>query len=407
MNTEEEETAVCSASVSCYLGPAMGGAWRSVATVLRDSGPLWTATLILDRILPVGLLGLWPDRHIAPETLAAQLDTILRAWGMSPEHAAITVDKILYADLHGIDSHGSSMLVHYHRGVADGSLSMTPAIEVVRESATTALIDGGGGLGHVPADMAVRLAIEKCRAAGVAVVAVRHSGHYGAAGAYAAMAAQAGFIGMATTSTASPAVVPTFANEAMLGTNPIAFAAPATRNQPFLLDMATSTAALGKLTTAWRKGRAIPEGWALDRLGRPVTSGRVGAQGRRLTPLGASAEMGSHKGYGLGAMVEILSTVLPGAHAAGGTDSVGHFFFVLDPARFRAEGEFGAELDGLIDFLHGAKPLERRRPVLVAGDPEYAAFAQRSRAGIPLPRGVVEDLRSVARASGVAFKLGK
>lgn len=379
---------------------------RRVVATLRDSGPLWTASLILDRVLPFGILGLWPETTVSAATLAAQVDTIFRAWGMSPEHASITVERLLYADLHGIDSHGCSMLLHYHRGVVDGSLMMTPTIALVRESETTALVDGGGGLGHVPADLAMKLAIAKCRSAGLGAVAVRHSGHYGAAGAYASMAAQSGFIGLATTNTRSPAVVPTFGTEAKLGTNPIAFAAPAARNQPFVLDMATSTASLGKLTTAWRKGRPIPAGWALDQTGSSVTSGRLAAAGRRLTPLGSSPELGSHKGYGLAAAVEILSSILSGRRSEPGAGgNVGHFFLAIDPARFRDEGEFGIDLDVLIDSLRACAPIDRRRPVLVAGDPEYAAYAQRRRSGIPLPRSVIEDLRSVARASRVPFTL--
>lgn len=393
----------------------MRSAGKRLLETVRASGPLWTASLLLDRIFPYGVLGLWPDQTIAVEALAKQVDAILRAWGMSLEHTAITVDHLLYADLHGFDSHGCSMLLHYHRGVADGWLTMAPTIAVVRESETTALIDGGGGLGHVPADTAMKLAIAKCRAAGVATVAVRNSGHYGAAGAYASMAVQAGYIGVVTTTTRTPAVVPTFGAEPKLGTNPIAFAAPTSRNPPFLLDMATSTASVGRVTMAWRKGRSIPVGWALAPNGNPVTNGRRAATFRRLTPLGSSREMGSHKGYGLAAAVEILSSILPGLRSWGGdsqqsardgaSGSVGHFFLVIDPCRFRAPGEFEADLDGLIDSLHACAPLHPSQQVLVAGDPEHAACTERRRSGIPLSRSVIEDIRAVARAARVPFML--
>jgi LDH2 family malate/lactate/ureidoglycolate dehydrogenase len=374
-----------------------------VATSMRNAGPLWTASLILDRLVPWGLLGLWPDRVVPAEALAAQVDAVLRAWGMGPEHVAITVRHVMYADLHGIDSHGCSMLPYYHRRLVAGSLAMAPVITVVRESETTALVDGGGGLGHVPGDVGMNLAIAKCRATGVGAVAVRNSGHFGAAGAYAAMAAEAGFLGVATTTTEDPAVVPTFGADAKLGTNPIAMAAPATRNPAFMLDMATSTASLGKLTTAWRKGRAVPAGWALDPTGEAVTNGRLAAQYRRLTPLGSSPEMGSHKGYGLATAVAILASVLSGP---GPASRVGHFFLVLDPARFRDHGSFGDDLDVLLDSLRACTPAHAERRVLVAGDPEHAAHAQRRRTGIPLTRSLLEDLRTVARASGVPFTLG-
>ena len=381
---------------------------RTVQASIRESGGLWTASLILDRLLPAGVLGLWRDVVVAPETLGAQVTALLRAWGMSVDHAAITTQHVLYADLRGIDSHGCSMLLAYHRGRQEGWLTMTPAIAVVRESESTALVDGGGGLGHVPADLAMQLAITKARASGVAAVAVRRSGHFGAAGAYARMAAAAGLIGIATTNTREPAVVPTRGTQARLGTNPIAIAAPAGRNPPFVLDMATSTASLGRLTMAWRRGRRIPEGWALDARGRPETSGRRGALGRRLTPLGATEELGSYKGYGLATAVEILSAALVGAPPFGhdaGESRVGHFLLAIDPERFRDGGAFGADLDALLDSLRACPPVRRARPVLVAGDPEHQTCAERRRRGIPLSRSVVEDIRTVVRAAGVPFLL--
>ncbi len=381
------------------MTPGRSAVARARETI-RTSGPLWAASLLLDRVLPFGVLGLWRDETVRIETLTAQVSSILRAWGMSEEHAAITVDHLLYADLHGIDSHGSGMLLHYQREMLEGSLTMTPTIAIVRESATTALIDGGGGLGHVPGDMAMKLAISKCRDAGIAAVGVRNSGHYGSAGAYAGMAAEAGMIGMATTNTRRPAVVPTFGNEAKLGTNPIAFAAPASRNPPFLLDMATSAASLGTVTTAWRKGRAIPTGLALAPNGNPERNPRRAVAARRLAPLGSDRETGGHKGYGLAVAMEILSSVLPG-------HGVGHFFLAIDPRHFRDRGEFESDLDGLIDALHACTPLDPRRPVLVAGDPERAAAIERRANGIPLSRSLIEDLRGVARAAGVPFVLEK
>lgn len=376
----------------------------------RASGPLWTASLILDRA-GFSVLGRWPGKTVSPETLSKQVASIFRAWGMPEEYVLITVDHLMYSDLHGIDSHGCGMLLHYHRDFVAGSLTMTPKIQVIRESETTALIDGGGGLGHVPGDTAMKLAIAKCRNAGLGAVAVRNSGHYGAAGAYALLAAQSGFIGIAMTNTGMPAVVPTFGIEAMLGTNPIAFAAPAERNLPFLLDMATSTVPLGKLMTAWRSGCSIPVGWALDANGMPVRNGRLAAKYRRLTPLGSTREMGSHKGYGLAAVVEILSSLLPGLRSPRGTSKtveeadgrVGHFFLALDPRRFRDDGEFEADLDGMMDSLRASKPVAPNQPVLVAGDPEHTAYAERSRSGIPISRSVIEDIRTVCQASSVPF----
>ncbi|MGH7799963.1 MAG: Ldh family oxidoreductase [Thermodesulfobacteriota bacterium] len=329
---------------------------------------------------------------------------------MSEEHVSITTEYLLYADLHGIDSHGCSMLMHYHRGLVAGSFTITPKIEVIRESETTALIDGGGGLGHVPGDTAMKLAIAKCRKVGIGAVAVHNSGHYGAAGAYALLAAQSGFIGIATTNTELPSVVPTFGVEAMLGTNPIALAAPAGRNLPFLLDMATSTVPVGKLMMASRNGRSIPVGWALDPRGIPLTNATLAVKHRRLTPLGSNREMSSHKGYGLAVAVEILSSLLSGRRFTQGAAKaeearVGHFFLALDPRQFREEGEFEADLDAMMESLRNCRPIDSKQPVLVAGDPEYAAYAERSRSGIPITRSVIEDIRTVCQALGVSFLL--
>src|SRR5262245_46526796 len=136
---------------------------RRVAASVRDDGLLWTASLALDRLVPWGLLGLWPDRVVSTDALVAQVEAILGAWGMGAEHAAITVRHLAYADLHGIDSHGCSMLLYYQQALRAGLLTMTPVVTVVREDQTTALVDGGGGLGHVPSDTAMQLAISKCR----------------------------------------------------------------------------------------------------------------------------------------------------------------------------------------------------------------------------------------------------
>jgi LDH2 family malate/lactate/ureidoglycolate dehydrogenase len=158
---------------------------------------------------------------------------------------------------------------------------------------------------------------------------------------------------------------------------------------------------VGKIVTAWRRGRRIPAGWAVDASGKPVRDGRRAFEARRLTPLGSTAALGSYKGYGLAAAVEILSAMF-----AGGDDGrVGHFFMAIDPARFRAVGELEADVAALATSLRASEPLDPARPVQVPGDPERATEAERRRRGIPLARSVIEDIRSVARASGVAFEL--
>ncbi len=238
------------------------------------------------------------------------------------------------------------------------------------------------------------------------MVAVRNSGHFGAAGAYAAMAAEKGLIGLATTSTPTPTVVPTLGRQAMLGTNPIACAVPARGRPMFLLDMATSTANFGKVLEQWRKGRAIPDRWMLGQDGAPLTSGHAALTNQRLTPLGGDLAGASYKGYGLAMMVEILEPHWPGLFTdprLGRRPRVGHFVMALDPSRFSGT-EDTAHVDSLIDAMHDTDPLDPAHPVLVPGDPEQATLTDRRAKGIPYTQRV-EDLREVARISGVPFLL--
>ena len=243
---------------------------KRVGESLRVSGPVWTGSLILERVLRVNLLGRWPVRRVPVERLRGQVIAILGAWGMPEEEAATTAGHLIYPDLCGIDSHGVAMLLHYQRELGDGSLSDCSRRRGRAEGAATALVDGGGGLGHVPADLAMRMAIAKARETGVAAVAVRSSGHFGAAGSYAAMAVGGRADRHGDHQRARARRRADSAPTPMLGTNPIAFAAPAGLATHFLLDMATSTASLGKVRPAWRNGRAIPAGWALDVDGAPV-----------------------------------------------------------------------------------------------------------------------------------------
>ena len=383
----------------------------ALATVVKSyrvSGPLWTASVVLHRI-GFDAIRFWPETRVSVELLRDQIVSILRGFGMTEEHVAVTTEHILYSDVHGIDSHGCGMLHTYYEDLIAGRVTMNPKIEVIRESPTTALIDGGGGLGHVPSDMAMKLAVKKCHESGIAAIAVRNSGHYGAAGAYARIAAQEGFIGISMTNTSEPSVVPTFGRDPMFGTNPIAFAAPAGKNPPFHLDMSTSTVPLGKIMMALRKGRPIEEGWAVDADGLPVTNARAALKQNRLTPLGSTSKLGSYKGYGLATVVEILTSVLAGSAPNRNKRTVDqdvcHFFLVLNPASFRAPGEFESELNTLMDSLRSSRPLEAKQPVMVAGDPEQAAFAERIRSGIPLTRALIEEIRTICHATGLPFLL--
>jgi LDH2 family malate/lactate/ureidoglycolate dehydrogenase len=350
-----------------------------------------------------------------------QLVSVLRAWGMSDAHADTTAEMMLETDLRGVDSHGISMLPTYDREYRAGRLNMRPSFKTVREGPAFALIDADASLGHPVSVHAMHLAIDKCRDSGVAVVSVFNSHHFGAAGCYSRIAADRGVIGMVTASTRGVTMVPTFGAEPVMGTNPLAFAAPARRNAPFELDMATTTVAAGKVKVYKLNHRTLPAGWVVDDKNKTVTDpeqafGYVFDKPEGgITPLGGSREVGGHKGYGLAVMVHILGGALAGASFSpirnrtqkpSDPHNIGHFFMAIDPRAFRGEGEFEEDLDQVIDTLHGAKRADPGQPVLVAGDPEMATRSERLRDGVPVPDDLMEQLRGVAKSANVAFVLG-
>ncbi|HEX2534591.1 MAG TPA: Ldh family oxidoreductase, partial [Chitinophagaceae bacterium] len=220
----------------------------------------------------------------------------------SPEHARLAATVLLSADLRGVDSHGIARLSGYIRLLEAGRANPRPDIKVVYETPSTATVDGDRGLGLVVAPFAMQVAMEKASLAGSGWVSVRNSNHFGIAGYHALMAAEAGMIGLAMTN-ASALVAPTFARERMLGTNPICVAIPAGEEPPFVADLATTTAANGKLEILQRKGAGAPEGWIQDGNGRSTTDAHALKNGGSLLPLGSDREHGSHKGYALGSIV--------------------------------------------------------------------------------------------------------
>lgn len=350
--------------------------------------------------------------RVPAQRLCRQMSAIFSGWGMSEDHARMTADVLIAADLMGIDSHGATLLGLYEQQVRAGKASASPDIQIVRELSAALVIDAGTGFGQVPSTMAVDKIIDKASAFGLAAASVRNSNHYGAAGIYARRIAEAGLIGISTSSVWRPAIAPTGGRAAMLGTNPWAFAAPAKANRPFVLDMATSAVALGKLKLAARAGTSIPEGWAITTSGAPQLHPSPDLVDTLLLPLGGDRLHGGHKGYGLAAMVEVLSSVLSGAaltplrDGSASAHDVGHFFLAIDPGFFREDREaFQADLDKLIEALRATPPADPDNPVLVAGDPEYAREAERRRDGIPVPAKLAEDIRGIAGRAGAEFLL--
>jgi len=361
--------------------------------------------------------------RVDSEKLSNFATRVFVALGVPEEDAQVTADVLVVADLRGIDSHGVARLRRYVQGIRDGVMLPRPLIQVVHETPSTALIDGGAGLGQPIGLHAMRLAIHKAQEVGSGFVAVRNSNHYGIAGYYAMMALEAGnLIGMSMTN-ADLLVVPTFGRDSVYGTNPIALAVPAGKERPWVLDMATSTVPRGKLEVYQRAGKPLPLGWATDERGIPTEdAGRVldnftKRAGGGLLPLGgAGEEFSGHKGYGLGMMVEILSAVLPGAayltsvypKDANGKAlpaDLGHFFGAWRIDAFRPVAEFKAAMDDLIQRLKGGRLAEGASRIYVHGEKEFEEEARRMANGIPLGAKVEASLKQIATDLGVEYNL--
>lgn len=341
--------------------------------------------------------------------------SILLKIGCPEKDASLAADVLLSADLRGVDSHGVARLSGYVRLWEKGRINATPNIKIVHETPSTAVVDGDGGLGLVVAPFAMQVAIDKAKIAGTGWVSVKHSNHYGIAGYHAMMALDHDMIGISLTN-ASPLVSPTFSKERLLGTNPIAVAIPAKNQPPFVADMATTTAANGKLEILQRKEMDAPLGWVQDKDGNQTTDSNGVKKGGALLPLGGDREHGSHKGYALGAIVDIFSAVLSGANYGPWVppfvaflepdpnpvgEGLGHFFGAMRVDAFRPADDFKSHMDNWIGRFRQAKPTEGNEKVLIPGDPERELEAERRVSGIPLLKPVEEDLRRLGERFGV------
>ncbi|MFQ3456629.1 Ldh family oxidoreductase [Bradyrhizobium sp. UFLA01-814] len=358
--------------------------------------------------------------YVTPALLKRQIELVLSAWGMTPDKVNVTADLLVETDLRGIESHGASMLPLYDKMRRAGGLNMTPQPRIVKENAATALMDGDAGLGHPVAVEAMNLAVTKCKAIGIGAVSVVNSHHFGATGLYAEMAARQGVIALVTSSARTVAVLPTGGTTPVLGTNPIAFAAPAGRGDPFLLDMSTSAVAANKVKVYAYHQTPLPVGWVVDGSGRPVTDPTEGfrtcmeSDVGGLMPMGGTRETGTHKGYGLAVMAQLLGSTLAGGSFSpfrsrdtkpGTPDNIGHFFLALDPDFFRAGGSFEDDVSDILDHLRATPAVDPDNPVIVAGEPEFARRAERLKTGIPLNDVFLDEVKAVATSAAVDFIL--
>jgi L-2-hydroxycarboxylate dehydrogenase (NAD+) len=342
---------------------------------------------------------------------------VFTAIGCSHQDAMLATDVLLSADLRGIDSHGVARLTGYVRLKDAGRINPTPKVSVVHETPSTAVVDGDAGLGLVVAPYAMEIAINKAKQCGTGWVSVRNSNHFGIAGYHAMMALQQDMIGMAMTN-ASALVAPTFSIERMLGTNPIAVAIPAGEQPPFVADFATTTASNGKLEILQRKNGQTPDGWVQDEHGHATNDAHILKKAGAMLPLGSTRENGSHKGYALSSIVDIFSAVLSGASYGPWVppfpayvpmpenmpgQGLGHFFGAMRIDAFRPADEFKKHMDNWIRRFRSAKTAEGFERVLIPGDVEREAEAERRISGIPLQSSVVEELNKLGEQFGLTL----
>lgn len=353
------------------------------------------------------------DPCLPRTTLLAFTTAVLIELGIESDRAVAAAAHLLIADERGVASHGMARLPFYAKRFQTGLIDAAAPLTVVRESASSLVLDAHNGFGITQAPRAMEMCIERASAAGICIATVRHSNHFGIAGAYAIMAPPHDMIGVAMTN-ASPLVVPTFGTEPRLGTNPFAVAVPTgptPDDPPLVLDMSTSTVAWGKIEIARRAGTSIPKGWAVDADGEPTSDPEAA---RWLTSLGGTRETSGHKGYGLGMLVDVLCGPLAGAACSArisGTrgpaqpSNIGHVFMAWRVDAFREPAEFYAELADMIDNIRSSAPHPDHTDtgVLIPGDPELAATRASREHGIPVAPAVLAELRRLGEELGVPF----
>ena len=335
--------------------------------------------------------------------------------GMNTADAKLSADVLVSADLRGIDSHGVARLSGYVRLQEAGRANMNPNWKVIHETPSTATIDADGGLGLAVAPKAMDIAIKKAKQVGTGWVAIQNSNHFGIAAYHAMKALEHDMIGIAMTN-ASPLVAPTHSKERMLGTNPICYVFPSGKHQPIVVDLATSTAANGKLEIAQRANKKVPKGWIIDKQGNDTEDPNALKEGGILLPLGSGDTKAGHKGFGLSAIVDLMCGVLSGANYGPWVPpfvafldplqnqpgkGIGHFVGAMRIDAFRPADDFKNNIDNWIERFKMATPIDEKNPVIIPGEPEFAYAKERAVSGIPLNDVVVAHLKNLSEKLGI------
>ena len=329
---------------------------------------------------------------VSGDDLRATAAAIFEKLGVPPDDAQVGADVLVLADLRGVDSHGvSNMLRSYVNGYTSGQINPRPNLKIVRESPATASIDSDRGLGVITAPKAMEIAIRKAKEVGVGMVTLGNARHLGMASYHAMMALKHDMIGVCMTS-CPPRTLPTFGAEPRLGTNPIAVAVPAKNDHPFVFDAATSSVAQNKIEIARRLGAKLEPGWLATEDGTPIMEEMAVPENYHMLPLGATRELGSHKGYGLSCVVDILAGVLTGFGygVVPGRPNFGHYVAAYSIGGFDDPEHFKANMDEWLEMMKSTKPAPGHERVMVAGQPEAEMEVIRREEGIPLHPEVVQ-----------------
>ena len=334
-------------------------------------------------------------------------EQVFQAAGLDAKDSAIVTDNLISADLRGLASHGISRVRVYIDRLQSGQVNRRPNIKLLTDKPGLLHIDGDNGLGAVIGVQAMDLCIERAGTNGACVCSVQRANHFGIASFYTMRAVRKGMIGIAASNN-PPNMAPWGGITPMIGTNPFSIAAPAKKHKPLLLDMSSSIVARGKINVAEIEGRPIPEGWAIDREGRPTTNATEALRGSVLP-------FGQHKGYGIALMVDMFAGILSGAAFSnrvgqlwGNKESIqdiGLYFSVINPGAAIGSDTFAERVDELIDDLKASKPVPGTKEVLVPGEIEFANEERNSKRGLLVGPGVLKDLESLRTDYGLSMNL--
>jgi LDH2 family malate/lactate/ureidoglycolate dehydrogenase len=354
--------------------------------------------------------------RIARKELTGFCQNVFMALKIPKEEARDSAEILVTADARGIESHGVARMGRYMSGIRLGHMRGGVMPEVLRETPVSRVLDAQGAMGLHLSKKAMADVISRAQTYGVGFCSIRNSNHFGIAGYYAEMAARQDMIGVCMTNTAALGV-PTFARDAMFGTNPIAVSVPANNNRLFTLDMATTCVTRGKVEVYDREEKPLPDGWAVNESGHVtkdasgLLSDMLHQKGGGLLPLGGEGEMyGGHKGYGLAVLVDIMTAVTSGGVFGMAVKDlettsarVCHFFGAIRLDVFRDPHEFKHDMDTLLDQLQSARPAEDRERVYYAGLKEHESEAECEIKGVPLSDKVAESLKAIGKECGVPF----